>query len=278
MALGRCGESTTRLGGCGTAPRRGSLVLTASCRSQPGFTLIELLIVIGILAVLIGMLIPTAMMVRKFAHRAGCASNLRQIGMMTAAYCANNDGAFPPYHTPPYGPGMPEDRDACGQLKQYLPEAGNRIYVCPASIGKPLIWGEWDGNAPLGGAYMFAQICSYGWNQHVRGNYERFYWWNPGPPANDSLANASRVFWAVDAHSPRFDAFYCWYFVSGYRHGGQVSDDWVNKPGANGVNASFVDGHVEWIPYHRLLDCFRSYYWWGESTDQRYQFRGIDDF
>ncbi|MBA3686330.1 MAG: prepilin-type N-terminal cleavage/methylation domain-containing protein [Planctomycetes bacterium] len=242
--------------------------------SRFGFTLIEVLIVIVVIAMLIGLLIPSAMIVRRFSQRAGCASNLRQIGVMTSAYCDDHAGRFPPFHDGSYWGTF----DCCKQMKDYLPEAGYRIYLCPASAGKPKLWGDWDGNAMLGGPYMFAQECAYGWNQHVRGNYQKFYWWNQGPSATNEISNASRVFWAVDAHSPRFDVFYGPYFVSGYRHGGQVSSDWVNKPGASGFNASFVDGHVEWINYRRWMECWTSYQWWGESSDQKYQFRGIDTF
>ena len=65
-------------------------------RRDAGFTLVELLVVIGIIALLVGILLPTLGRARQSARTVVCQSNLRQIGIGLLFYAEQWDGVVIP--------------------------------------------------------------------------------------------------------------------------------------------------------------------------------------
>jgi prepilin-type processing-associated H-X9-DG protein len=107
-------------------------------------------------------------------------------------------------------------------------------------------------------------IC-YGFNLRLQG---RTYYVGETPITRITQVKSplSSVLWAVDGGSSGYDDIYIGYVV-GYRHGGNWSGVWSDllaKPGAEGFNASFLDGHVEWVPQAKFWRWFvgpPSYYY-----------------
>jgi prepilin-type processing-associated H-X9-DG protein/prepilin-type N-terminal cleavage/methylation domain-containing protein len=70
------------------------------------FTLVELLVVIGIVALLMGLLLPALSEAREQARTVKCLSNLRQLAVAATRYCADNGGSYPAAYYTVVRPGV----------------------------------------------------------------------------------------------------------------------------------------------------------------------------
>jgi len=103
-----------------------------------GFTLVELLVVVCIILLLAVLLFPSLKDMRQRAQGAACASNLRQIGILTGIYAADHDDRFPPAWT---GAGMwletlIAETQYAGSLAQARAamSVGNPMSRCPVRL------------------------------------------------------------------------------------------------------------------------------------------------
>lgn len=117
-------------------------------RPRLAFTLVELLVVIGIIAVLIGILLPTLSKARANAQMTACKSNLQQIAYATRMYANDSKDRYPDTYTlggapfrrakgetNPLSPAsLPETfgMNALYDDMKYLPGKSN-VWICPSA-------------------------------------------------------------------------------------------------------------------------------------------------
>jgi prepilin-type N-terminal cleavage/methylation domain-containing protein len=111
-------------------------------RSHPhhrnsAFTLVELLVVIGIIALLMGILLPVIARARESSNRTKCASNLRQFGQFIIIFANEHKGRVPTGHdTPLHNAGGQNmmwmyTKDYFVLVDEY--GANQRIFICPST-------------------------------------------------------------------------------------------------------------------------------------------------
>lgn len=114
-----------------TCCRGSACDMERTAQKRSGFTLIELLTVLGIIAILVGLLLPVLSRAKGSARLTQCGNNVRQIGLASSLYVTDH-AAFPvfaKYEREPAASTFWPDR-----LQPYAQQSwmGGGIYRCPA--------------------------------------------------------------------------------------------------------------------------------------------------
>jgi prepilin-type processing-associated H-X9-DG protein/prepilin-type N-terminal cleavage/methylation domain-containing protein len=213
-------------------------------RTITGFTLVELLVVIGIIALLMGLLLPALGRAREAARRSTCLSNIRQIGQAFAAYVSEHKGRLPVQmnNVPDFlHPDVRETQPSYASLLlPYYGPAAKDIYICPSAGETPYNIEE----APT----QFSAI-SYLGNSAILYPARKI---TQIPNSSEIIAmQEDRFLWRTAILRPAgfgmIDVYTRWH----NKREDAPDEDYTNVH-SNGGNLLFVDGHGEWRAYKTL--------------------------
>lgn len=146
-------------------------------RKQDAFTLIELLVVIAVIALLMGILMPSLNLAKAQAQKVVCTAHMKSLGVSLRMYVDDNDGKT--HQSPNNGlwdnaweqtsvvKDYDQDHDYAYWGIAYYPYSKNKkIFRCP-STKRVDDWPEWG----WGVTYQrYFKYCSYGINGYITWN------------------------------------------------------------------------------------------------------------
>lgn len=197
-----------------------------------GFTLIELLVVIAIIAILAAILFPVFAKAREKARTASCQSNLKQLSTAMLMYLQDYDETFS--NGGGYGGTATDARQWDIAIQPYVKNW--QVFLCPSNPRSAIdvgagydYWGQGgNGARPVYTTYGFNTLLPYGKLATVR------------RPAETTMMADSQHLATGDQWRVRFADVCTGAWCNFY------NDDPKNSPHNDGINVSFVDGHVKW--------------------------------
>jgi prepilin-type N-terminal cleavage/methylation domain-containing protein/prepilin-type processing-associated H-X9-DG protein len=226
----------------------------ASRPARRAFTLVELLVVIGIIAVLVGIFLPALGRAREQAKRTVCASQLQQLGSLWHMYANDYKGAFPYFPPRPEFPGWGNWTLITVAQKQLFIEryklVSGKIFYCPNYSSFSRIGRSPEDDWKIPRTDTIPQTHYIGYSIYAAmpiGTEHSLILKNNVPPpfrSNDRrLAERPLMF----DETMRFSSPYTLQPTYGW------STHFERGPLPAGGNALFGDGHVTWRPFKSMV-------------------------
>jgi prepilin-type processing-associated H-X9-DG protein len=181
------------------------------------------MVIVALMTLLAGILAPVLALARESGRRGACLSNLRQIAMAHQLYVQDSDERFPDWiqDHPPRAPTYRRYFFWPEYLGSYLREKG---VLRDPSFALPS--GE-----PLRGQKL-ADYALLTWGPFGRGTRERpYYRWAGSTMTIAQVIRPTQTLVATDGWTTTIH-----------------SRGFYVTPHSGGMNAAFLDGHVQWLP------------------------------
>ena len=235
--------------------------------ARAGFTLVELLVVIGIIALLISLLLPTLGKAREYSRLVACQANLRQIMQVTMIYSISNQSKFPvgcnnpaiESKTCPYTNTTDPTKDGPTQyallgtnppyiqqtLIRYLPSvltgvAPSKVWKCPSAFQPSML-------TPGANNYFYNAA------------------WAAGRKVTKAKSSSTAaVYW---------DLLGDWWPGTQYPHYTRLGSNNYNDGGGSKINVVYADGHVDSLTATQLVQTTNPpllFPWWYTFYNERW--------
>ena len=260
-------------------------------QNRKAFTLVELLVVIGIIALLISILLPSLSKARSSAMNIKCANNLRSMGQIFFVYANSNRSYFPcgigPTAATPGAwlwdipiPTRDLYVDTGAQRRQcYCPVFADMDVDAlwtypPTGTATISVWGyivlvDRGGNrSPAIPQYTFPQPLVNLSYQTRTAPLQKFYDTTLSPPGWVSPLPSPETVLAADgtpsSSSSTTAVSNTFHVAGGWNAQEHVAAHPNGKRGfPEGGNVLYMDGHVVWIPFDSMkLRTTTNPYWW----------------
>ena len=232
---------------------------------QHGFTLVELLVVISIIALLLGMLLPSLGRAREIAREVLCRGNLRQVHLAARAYAENDRFGRYPLEATEHNP----HRALLEKLNAYRDDGLLKTFYCPEAHFMEAGANDPAGGTPTGGVDSVIDTPE---NREI-GNITYIYW-----SFEKNKTEANGLTWrdparffprallttgmrpVVNTPEPfrnvRTGPSEIWVFSDFFRQRGIFPHGRSGGANAGGLNIAFLDGHAD-IVFGRPQDNYK---------------------